>query len=728
MKSVFISILMFAVAIAAIYFGVFDILASPYMTVFAVICVAAALLLALKVLGNPFKKNHTLKAILLALSVVTLCSCFAASDVYAADPAGVDTNAKATSGASKGCKPLPARYAEIQACVLCPLFQVILNTDQTIASKSYSALAGSFRNLVILVLALFIAYQTLITVSAFTKQDTPKYIGTLLTQSFKAGIAALLLSNSSYIYYYAINPLMKAGLEFGLALMFKAELLSEYSSLVQSEQANMPTGVIGQDLLASVMAAVRLFSKAAAQLPAIGASLICISTHEGTSFLVDVSMFLEGLLVWAFGWAIALVCCFYLLDSVVRFGIFCALLPFLIACWPFKVTSSYTNTGWKIFMNAFFNFVMMGLIISLNTELISQGLSGGQGGLDALEAAINGDNVDDLKELMDISGTDFLVLVACCIFAFKLVGQINELATDMAGGGAGTAIGGKIGGLAAQGVQKAAGMAVKAGSAVSGAAYEASGLKEKVQKGKDAFATKMGMRSANNAGGGGAGGGGAGGGGAGGGGAGGGGAGGGGAGGGGAGGGGANIMTQTNKEPGAGGPSGRVSPITARNLHGAEQKSNNQPQAGGGAGGAGGESGAPSNAAHGAVNAAASTAQAAGNTAKAVGGAVAAGGKAVSGAGNVMDKGATATMNASKQAMATGNPAGVVAGAAGMAAGATMKAAATTTKAVGGAMENAGNAMKDAGSSVANTAGTIKDINNAAQQGQTSPQDNDGAK
>ena len=400
MKSVFISILMFAVAIAAIYFGVFDILASPYMTVFAVICVAAALLLALKVLGNPFKKNHTLKAILLALSVVTLCSCFAASDVYAADPAGVDTNAKATSGASKGCKTLPARYAEIQACILCPLFQVILNTDQTIASKSYSALAGSFRNVVILVLALFIAYQTLITVSAFTKQDTPKYIGTLLTQSFKAGIAALLLSNSSYIYYYAINPLMKAGLEFGLALIFRAELLSEFSSLVQSEQANMPTGVIGQDLLASVMAAVRLFSKAAAQLPAIGSSLICISTHEGTSGLINISMFLEGLLVFAFGWAIALVCCFYLLDSVVRFGIFCALLPFLIACWPFKVTSSYTNTGWKIFMNAFFNFVMMGLVISLNTELISQGLSGGQGGLDAIEKAINGDNVNELKELV----------------------------------------------------------------------------------------------------------------------------------------------------------------------------------------------------------------------------------------------------------------------------------------------------------------------------------------
>lgn len=53
MKSVFISFLMFAVVLLAMYAGIFEILASPYMTVFAVICVIAALIFAVKVLGNP---------------------------------------------------------------------------------------------------------------------------------------------------------------------------------------------------------------------------------------------------------------------------------------------------------------------------------------------------------------------------------------------------------------------------------------------------------------------------------------------------------------------------------------------------------------------------------------------------------------------------------------------------------------------------------------------------
>ena len=397
----------------------------------------------------------------------------------------VNEKGKATTGASKGCKPLPVRYAEIQSCILCPMFQVILSTDQNIATESYGALASSFRNLIIVVLALFIAYQTLITVSSFTKQDTPKYISTLLVQSFKVLVAAILLSNSTYIYQYVINPLMSAGLEFGLALLFDPQLLSEYNTLVRDEASGMPPGVIGQDLLASVMAAVRLFSKASAQMPAIGSSLICISMHEASNILPDFSMLIEGVLVFAFGWAIALACCFYLLDSVVRFGIFCALLPFLIASWPFKVTASYTKNGWDIFMNAFFNFVMMGMVISLNSELISQALTGGGGGMDALESAINGSEVETLKELMDISGVDFLVLIACCMFAFKLVGQINELANQVSGTSGGTGIGNKIGGAAAQAAKKVAGAGAKMAGKAAGAVYEGTGAKAKVDAAKD---------------------------------------------------------------------------------------------------------------------------------------------------------------------------------------------------------------------------------------------------
>lgn len=357
-----------------------------------------------------------------------------------------------------GCKPWSQKYAEIQTCILCPMFKVILKTDQSMATMSFRSLAGGFRNVVIIVLALFIAYHTLLTVSAVTKQDVGKYLQTILIQAFKVLVAVLLLTNSAHIYKYAINPLMQAGLEFGLTIIGSnvASQLSQYSG--GEFLSEIPDGVISKDLLSKIFATVQLFSKSCAELPAIGSSLICVSTHTASwhGIIPDVSMMIEGLVAYAFGWCITLACCFYLLDSVVRFGIFCILLPFLIACWPFKVTFKYTKAGWDIFMNTFFNFVMMGLVISLSSELAAQALTGGNGGKEEIEALLQSANEDDLqtlKDYMSLDGTKFLVLIACCIFAFKLVQQIGELANQISqtsGPTAKNSIGGHLGGLAAQ--------------------------------------------------------------------------------------------------------------------------------------------------------------------------------------------------------------------------------------------------------------------------------------
>ena len=253
----------------------------------------------------------------------------------------------------------------------------------------------------------------------------------------------------------------------------------------------MPSGAIGQDLLASVMAAVKAFSNAAAELPAMGGSLVCFGVED--SFIRNIGMIIQGIVIFGFGWAITLSCCFYILDSVVRFGIFCALLPFLIASWPFKVTSQYTKKGWDIFMNAFFNFVMIGMVITISSELIAHSLGGGDvGSKDEIINAINANDISSIKEKMKITGAGFLVMIASCMFAFQLVAQINELATQIAGGGGGSNIGSQLGKTAAQAVNKVAKTAGKAGGALAGAVYEGTGAKGKVdglkQKGMDKLA------------------------------------------------------------------------------------------------------------------------------------------------------------------------------------------------------------------------------------------------
>ncbi len=416
--------------------------------------------------------------IVIKMFITLLIVCFFSFDAYAGKVAS-------------GCRPLPERIAENESCFLCPLFAIILKTDQTMATNSYNTLASPFKNLTIVLLALFIAYHTLLLVSGFTKQDAPKYLNTLLIQAFKVLLVVLLLSNSDHIYKYAINPIMTAGLEFGLALLHSSGegVLQELQSLTAESKASMPEGVIEKDLLATVMGAIKLFNKAAGRVPAIGSMLTCISVNEGTKFLINFEMWFQGLVLMGFGWAIAFSSCFYLLDSVVRFGIFCTLLPFLIAMWPYEVTTKYTKTGWDIFMNVFFNFVMMGLIITLTSELIVQAATGGSGGVEELEKAINGDSVEKLRKMMDIGGLEFIILIATCMFAFKLVGQIGHLAAEVSGTDGGTNIGGKMGGQAAQAAKKIAQTAVKGaklaasgGTAAAGMAADAS--MDAAQKGK----------------------------------------------------------------------------------------------------------------------------------------------------------------------------------------------------------------------------------------------------
>ena len=58
MKSIFITLLMFAATIGAIHIGLFDVISSSYALIIALIILLSAFIFAYKVLGNPFSKDE----------------------------------------------------------------------------------------------------------------------------------------------------------------------------------------------------------------------------------------------------------------------------------------------------------------------------------------------------------------------------------------------------------------------------------------------------------------------------------------------------------------------------------------------------------------------------------------------------------------------------------------------------------------------------------------------
>ena len=395
------------------------------------------------------------------------------------------------TGVTRGCVPLPAKLAESRSCIYCPLFKTIFNAAQSMSTKAYDKLAGPLANVMLIGFAIVIAFMVLKNVSSFTKQDAPKFVTELLVNMFKVLVAYYMLKNANIVYGYIVGPVLNAGFEFGSSLLFAKNDSYLAACDVSKTLQNVSNGVMPAYLYTNLDCFIRAVQAEVAVPQSVGSSLMCVARNAGKesigpvrNVLWDFGMMFQGFAIWVMGWIISLAFAFYLIDATIQLGIIGALMPFLIACWPFKATRNYTSKGWGIFMNTFFVYVFMGLVVSINVELLGQGLTGSKGGFDAIMKALNGNNVQELKELLDIGFAGFLVLVACCLFAFKLTGQASDLAGTMAGGG-GPKIGANIGGLAYGAATKGVQGTLKTGLGAAKAVSDKTGLTNVVNKGRD---------------------------------------------------------------------------------------------------------------------------------------------------------------------------------------------------------------------------------------------------
>lgn len=367
-----------------------------------------------------------------------------------------DNTIKSVSGNTQGCEPLPFKVYEAKSCLFCPLFTIIYKAIQTASTEAYRTLSRPLSTLLLIGLAIWIALMVLRNVSAMTKQDAPQFLTDLFKNSFRVVIAFLLLRYSSIVYGVVIGPLLKAGFEFGGSFLNSTQDVVKNCSM---KPVSGEIGVLPEYVYVNLQCFLEAVQFELGVTQAIGSSLMCVAKHQGATsigylanVLPDFSMLFTGALVWIIAFVISIAFGFYLIDAVIQLGIFGMLLPFLLMCYPFKITSGYFNTGVGVFMNSWFIFVFMGLVTNITLALIGQGATAGKGDMYDIETAINGNDIDALKNFVDIGFAGFVILLACCVFAVKLMGKVTELAGKFSGGGLNLGIGNKVGGLAASGV------------------------------------------------------------------------------------------------------------------------------------------------------------------------------------------------------------------------------------------------------------------------------------
>ena len=424
-----------------------------------------------------------------------------------------EVQTKKVENAIKGCKPFNVYLSELSSCPLCHIFKIILNTDAKLASIGWSALAKNLQKVMISFLLAYLAFNTIKIIFSPAGANAGAYLRTVLGLGLKVSIAYFLLADAGMIYGNFVSPVIKGGLDTGMALLSIGNPTVESCLNNAVDIPTIESGELDSSLLNSIYKVTDCFSKSAATMPAVGRGLICYGWQNpsnwanrilsimndagkalgfgGTDIRVpNLSMWLTGLIVYIFGIAIWMVIGFYLIDCTVQIGFICVLIPIFIACWPFKVTSKYTTKGVETLMNIFFTFAMTGVMLVIGIEIINYSAGGAdEKGIEAFMVALGTNDEDTLKQMTDLSGVELLILVACCIFAFKLIGTINNVAGQFANG-VGLNIGAQMGGTAASAMtavgKGAAKMGGKALSTAGGFVADKTGLTGLTNKAGDA--------------------------------------------------------------------------------------------------------------------------------------------------------------------------------------------------------------------------------------------------
>lgn len=327
-------------------------------------------------------------------------------------------------------------------CFLCPLFDIISDAGSSAAQKSWSNFAKDLQGVVAIAAAIYVAIRTLKDIGSFTKKNAADFLTGdkkgLFSLLFKAAVIILLL-NSSYLCDDIIVPILLAGLEIGSNLAISGTQVAGVSEATSS-------GFDG--LFEAVNVNIRNFNDQLYLNVAIANAMSCLSTQ---SWLLEwhFLMLLYSLILFTFGWILLVGISFYLADLLIRLSIAAILLPLGIAMAVSDKTVGYTKNIWNVFINLFFSFIILGIILGLAANLVDLGL-GRNGDLSAsgndvvdgamnlfltdLSATINENMVEKLATELQRNGS-LILTVVCFSVLVKLSANLDSLVNRIAGGG-----------------------------------------------------------------------------------------------------------------------------------------------------------------------------------------------------------------------------------------------------------------------------------------------------
>ncbi len=362
--------------------------------------------------------------------------------------------------------------------LMCALFNILIDTAKKIATESWDILAAPLVPVVGVVAAIYVAIYTMKMVGSFGKQTANDFMtggkrgilmlmfktaviiflltggqGPSWLESIKdiardigaddvAGAAGVLgenLGNENFLIRKVITPILKSGLEIGGELAVKSDASFNFYDSLEGQVEGLlgihlrsPWGT----LFETIRGALRGFSEATYEPVAIGQAMIC-NASEGKFFDWYYLMMLYGFILFTFGWLMSTVIGFYIIDILINLTFAAVLTPIGIACAISDKTMVFTKNIWNVFINVFFSFIILGIVIGMTLQVVDLCLTRGDdpaqtGGALAFfltnqQAQIDANQIKEMAETLWSSGM-LLFTVVCLSVMYGLIGKIGKLA------------------------------------------------------------------------------------------------------------------------------------------------------------------------------------------------------------------------------------------------------------------------------------------------------------
>ncbi len=380
-----------------------------------------------------------LRIIILSMIIYGVFS-IVATDITSSNISKADYTLGLFQPEDKKCPdPVEAR-SDFDGCLLCPVFEKLFDASSYMSQKAWETTSGGAINLLALGFVAWLILYILPQLGAIDKLNTNKLWDDFIEKIFKVIIAFILLSiPTSQFYGLFLGPVFEGGMNIA------NEILGSDCSQVST---GGQVGAFPMAMKTSIVCAIENIQGRLADGMTVGRVALCFGWKVDLAWdiIPNFGMMLIGAIILIVFTLLMIVVPFLLIDCIIRLGIVGAIMPMAIVCWAFKFTAQYTKKTWEMFVNVFFKFIFLVMVIVTILSMCQAMLNGGSGDSAVnIQQAVQQNNIDDILNAFSWSGGKFLKLVAVIIFGLVLLENSDGLSSGFGNsGGGGDDIGGKV--------------------------------------------------------------------------------------------------------------------------------------------------------------------------------------------------------------------------------------------------------------------------------------------